>query len=117
MGKKQRRNKEKGLLPRPNSSWVAGRNGFGPVENALGSTLHKESPFGPTVGLGHTRHFSRKKVSDQPVSSTGGASSTKVVESPADLFGAKGHSTAPHVVKVSATDADVVGKGFPSIFA
>ena len=39
--KRNRRTKEKGLLPRPTSSWVAGRTGFGP--------LGFKKPTGPTM--------------------------------------------------------------------
>ena len=61
--KKQRRIKEKGLLPRPNSSWVAGRTGFGPVgsRKATDSSLHKGGTFGLSASLGPLEQFSSCK--------------------------------------------------------
>ncbi|KAE8055919.1 hypothetical protein FH972_012728 [Carpinus fangiana] len=102
VGKKQRRNKEKGLLPRPNSSWVSGRNGFGPVEPRKEARVHEGSSSGLMARLGHTgrSHSREKEAFDQPVFSTGEARTMTVVESPAVSL----------AVEVSATGAVGVGK-------
>jgi hypothetical protein len=52
--KRNRRIKEKGLLPRPTSSWVAGRTGFGPMglRKASGQTLFEGGPSGLVTRLG-----------------------------------------------------------------
>jgi hypothetical protein len=55
--KRNRRIKEKGMLPRPNSSWVVGRTGFGPMRyrKVAGQVLHEGGPSGVLVSLGHTK--------------------------------------------------------------
>jgi hypothetical protein len=53
--KRNRRIKEKGLLPRPTSSWVASRIGFGPMgfRKSMGLTMSEGGPFGLFTRLGH----------------------------------------------------------------
>jgi hypothetical protein len=53
--KRNRRIKEKGLLPRPNSSWVVGRTGFGPMgyRKVTGPIVHEGGLSGVYASLGH----------------------------------------------------------------
>jgi hypothetical protein len=81
--KRNRRIKEKGMLPRPTSSWVAGRTGFGPMglRKSTGQTMIEGGPSGLVMRLGRkeTSPTHEPKIADKPITQPTGAQ-TMLVE-------------------------------------
>ena len=79
--KEKKKRNGKGLLPRPNSSWVAGRTGFGLVGSKKAPVTSGPEVIGISASLGQTAH--KPEVLAQPMGLFSGMSSTPDVTVPA----------------------------------